>query len=298
MPATPLRIALTLDDAPSVAGRADVAPGDPSRMDRILEVLQRGQVRDCAAFVIGRMAAGEERRLARWLEAGYALGNHTFGHANADRVEPEEFLRDVERCDALLDSIGAFAQGRPRLFRYPYLRRPGHPERRRWLEDRIETLGYRIVPAGLDTFDYQFEVPLGRSVARQDAARIARVEERFLTAATRALVGDARALEAHERRSVRHVAFAHFGIVADRCLDRLVDRLRAAGATFVPLAEALEDPIYLRYRVEEAANGRVAGALVPRSLAGRIRRWAVGQSMRLGLFAQREYGPLRPHLAE
>lgn len=298
MPATPLRIALTLDDAPSVAGRADAASVDPSRMDRILAVLQRGQVRDCAAFVIGRTAIGEERRLGRWLEAGYALGNHTFCHANADQVEAEEFLRDIERCDAVLDSVGAFAQGRPRLFRYPYLRRPTDPARRRWLEDRVEGLGYRIVPAGLDTFDYQFEVPLGRIVARQDAARIARVEQRFLSAATRALVSDARALEAHERRSVRHVAFAHFGIVADRCLERLVDRLRDAGVTFVPIAEALEDPIYLRYRVEVAANGRLAGALVPRSLCGRVRRWAVGQSMRVGLFAQREYGPLRPHLAE
>jgi peptidoglycan/xylan/chitin deacetylase (PgdA/CDA1 family) len=77
-----LRIAFTIDDAPTVAD----AQVDASRMDGIRVCLQHLKLDHCVAFVVGREAQGNEDVLRRWLDCGYELGNHSLSSRKSERA--------------------------------------------------------------------------------------------------------------------------------------------------------------------------------------------------------------------
>ena len=69
MPQEPVRLALTCDDAPTVLASESSFGADPTRMDTIRDALREFDIPHCVAFVVGRVANGEERRLKGWLDA-------------------------------------------------------------------------------------------------------------------------------------------------------------------------------------------------------------------------------------
>jgi peptidoglycan/xylan/chitin deacetylase (PgdA/CDA1 family) len=298
-------LAFTLDDAPSVQ-----EPGvsfEAARMDRCREILTRRGVAHCVAFVVGARALGHERALERWLMAGFELGNHTHVHEPASRQSAERFAESLARCDELLQRVGAFAGGGPKWFRFPHLDRGRDPAHRRQLALECEQLGYRIAPATIDLFDYPYEAPLVLATSRRNERDVARVEQRFLrtclhqieaAAATfggiaPALRGGAMSITA-EARAVRHVAFAHFGPIAERNLDAVLDLLRAHAFELCSLSAALDHPVYRSFEGDFARNGLVIPA-ARRDLRSRIRRGLAIATWRLGSFDRGRYGPLRPY---
>src|SRR5690242_13902551 len=114
-----MQVALTLDDAPSIAASAPIR-FDASRMDAVRERLLQAGVPSCVAFVIGELTVGHEAVLQRWLASGYALGNHSDDHRSASEVGPGQLLDSVKRCDERLRSLGAFSPDRPCFFRFPF----------------------------------------------------------------------------------------------------------------------------------------------------------------------------------
>jgi peptidoglycan/xylan/chitin deacetylase (PgdA/CDA1 family) len=289
-----LAIALTIDDAPSIAASGPLA-FDAGRMDATRRALQDAGVRSCVAFVIGAHARGHEKLLGRWLDAGYELGNHSDDHAYASRTGFHAFTASVERCDALLREVGAFDGGRPRYFRFPYGDRGASPSRRGALLEAVENLGYQLAEVSIQTYDHCYEARFALALANHDDARARAVTERYLD---RALASVHRASRLAGRRfgpDHEHVMAMHFGPVTERTLPALLARLSTC-ARLVPLERALACPAYLRDASDLAANGVIAERLGGRADPA-LRRLA-RIARRAGLFEQDALGPLWPHFSD
>jgi peptidoglycan/xylan/chitin deacetylase (PgdA/CDA1 family) len=95
-------VALTFDDGPT-----------PDLTPRVLEVLARYDV-VASFFAIGALVEQHPELLVRAHEAGHEVGNHTYHHVGAERMDRDEVLATVERgADAVADVLGH----RPRWFR-------------------------------------------------------------------------------------------------------------------------------------------------------------------------------------
>ena len=264
-------------------------------MDVLRQVLQEAGISHCVAFVIGARARGREAVLERWLAAGYELGNHSFDHLRASRSEPGRFLDSVARCDALLAGVGAFDAGRRRWFRYPFLDRGGDPGARQSLAAGIRDLGYTPAHASVDLYDHRYEAPLAAAESVGDAARAARVVARYQEVAWRSVRFGAERSRSHAGRPVPLIPFFHFGAVSERGLAGFLERMRAAGSVWCPLAEAVADPLHREFDAAYERRGLVVrGHATP--VRVRVARGLARLSERIGCFGQRRYGPRWPYL--
>jgi len=288
-----MRLALTLDDAPSIAESG--VPADPAIMDAIRETLKSNGVRHCVAFVIGRVAMGHEGTLERWLADGYELGNHTFEHPRAGRVDVATFIDSVRRCDELLERIGAFQPGKPRWFRFPYLSRGRDRTARDEIHAACEGLGYRIAHASADFHDDRFEQPLERAKRAGDGAAVATVGNRYEQVALGSLRHAANRMLRTQGRIAPLVPYGHFGPITRDRLDGILASLRAARTELCTLDEAMTDPVYRSFDADRSRDGLVTSTL-PRSPLTRAVARMARLSERAGVAGQRRYGPRWPYL--
>lgn len=283
-------LALTLDDAPSVQERGVLC--DAARMDRCREILTRRAVPHCVAFVVGARALGQEQALERWLDAGFELGNHTHAHEPASRVPDDRFAESLARCDELLQRLGAFAGGRTKWFRFPHLDRGRDPAHRARLVVECEKLGYRVAPATIDFFDYPYEAPLAAAMSRRNQGDVGHVEKRFLRTCVKK-IDAAVAAFTDQSPALPHVGYAHFGPIAERNLDAMLDLLRSRQFELCSLSSALAHPVYVDFAADLTRTGLVIPR-TPRDLRSGLRRRLMIAAERLAWFDRRRYGPLRP----
>lgn len=97
-------IYLTFDDGP--AG---------SYTDQILEVLADNGAK-ATFFQLGENAAADPARSQAVLEAGHALGNHTWSHPDLTQLSRAEVDEEISKAQTLLESHGAEVN----CFRPPY----------------------------------------------------------------------------------------------------------------------------------------------------------------------------------
>lgn len=280
-------VALSIDDAPSVAGAGERF--DPGRMDAIREQLRARELRHCVAFVIGESARGHEAALERWLAEGFELGNHGQLHVPASGQTPAEFAASVRACDALLEGVGAFAAGAPRYLRMPFGDRGRDAEHRAALARVCDDLGYALADVSVNLYDWCYEAPLTRAVARGDEDAVARILDRFLRSARREL--DTAGRRPPEPGWV-DVAACHFGEVSRRALGSLLDG-GAGRVAWRALDEALARPGYRSRMADLDANGILADRLA-RGIGRRPLRRAARLLRRLDWLQERRLGPVAP----
>lgn len=293
---SPLRLALTCDDAPTILGVPGLIAPDARRLDAVRMALKDRGVASCVAFVIGRVATDGVDALQRWLDAGYELGNHTFDHLAAGSVEPASFLDNVAACDRLLESLGGFADGRLRYFRFPFLDRGSNPESRRRIAAGLRDMNYVTVPGTVDFNDHLYEAPLARAAASGNAARISAVEERYLRAARRCLSHHAAWAGGGAAEPLIHIGLFHAGPISSRVLPRLLGNLSASRVEWCAVADALNHPVYRGFEADTNQTGLISYGFRPRSPAARVARKLARASYRWGIASQQRCGPLWPHL--
>lgn len=95
---------LTFDDGPS-----------PEYTPRVLDLLAEHDAR-ASFFLVGVLAERSPDLVQRIVDAGHALGNHSWNHARFDQIDLKTQIEQIERCDEVLAPF----DGRARhLFRPP-----------------------------------------------------------------------------------------------------------------------------------------------------------------------------------
>ncbi|MCV4230425.1 polysaccharide deacetylase family protein [Virgibacillus sp. LDC1] len=128
------QIALTFDDVP-----------DPRFTGKVLDVLKEYQVK-ATFFAVGERAKKRPDLAKRIHEEGHAIGNHSYNHAQLNKLSLDKFKSQIERTNTILKSLTGVD---PRLIRPPY--GDINEEQLQWARKN----GYKVVNWNVDSLDWK-----------------------------------------------------------------------------------------------------------------------------------------------
>lgn len=284
--ATPLQaqareLAVTFDDLPMVS--ATIVPVEVQEIltRQLLTSITLHQV-PATGFVnenklLAPDGAPDPRRvglLERWVEAGLALGNHTYSHPDLHRTPLVEFERDLIRGEAVTRSLLLTRGKSIRYFRHPFLHTGRSLAVRDSLMEFLDGHGYEIAPVTIDNSDYVFARAYDLARARGETVLADRVAESFLNYMDAVVMFWERQADAIIGRPIPQILLLHANALNARTFDALATRLTARGYRFVTLDLALRDPAYL-------SEDRYAGS----AGISWLHRWAITKGTPPPVFA-------------
>ena len=243
------QIAITIDDLPAASAHSMNGTEINKMTAKLLAALQKekapavGFVNERKLYKLGEV---DERikALNQWLDAGFELGNHTFGHTSLNNVTLQAWEEDVIRGETVTRILLAQHHMKMRYLRHPYLDTGRDLETRRNAEAFLAARGYRIAPVTMDAWDWQFAVVYEDARKRGDAAL-----QQQIVAAYLAYTGQV--FDYYEKLSLdlfgyepRQILLLHGSWMEAEHIGELLEMLRKRGYEFITLHDALEDAAY------------------------------------------------------
>lgn len=256
-------VAVTFDDLPYQASAEALCDRAQARaMTRAFVDMLRPLETRATVFVNEGKVCDEQRAtllpelLTIWLDAGLALGNHTFSHINIHRNSAEAYLADVDR-GALISRPLLESRGQALVwFRHPYLFTGETPEKKAAIAEGLAARHYRVAPVTIDNNDWQFAAAYRRAEAVEDAGLMRRIGEAYVEHMGRVLEHDeAYSAELTGGREPAQVLLLHASTLNRDWYPRIHALYRDRGYRFVSLDEAMADPLYARPETYVRANG-------------------------------------------
>jgi peptidoglycan/xylan/chitin deacetylase (PgdA/CDA1 family) len=255
---TPRRVvALTIDDLPLAEDATDV-----NEMERITKKLLSslvarrvpaiGFVNERKLYVKGETDA-RINLLRMWMDAGMMLGNHTFSHADLNKLTLAEYEDEVIRGEVVTRQLMRERGFDKFYFRYPYNHTGPTKEVKEEFQAFLKSRGYEIAPFTVEHEDYIFAAAYRKAKDKKDEALARRIRAAYLAYLDTMF-------DYFERRSmqllgyeVRQIFLIHVNELNADCMDEMIARLKARGYSFVTLDEALQDKAY-RLRDDYVGN--------------------------------------------
>jgi peptidoglycan/xylan/chitin deacetylase (PgdA/CDA1 family) len=183
--------------------------------------------------------------LREWVTAGNPLGNHTRTHPDLYKTTVDAYLADLDANEPLLREMAGGADERTwRVFRYPFLQEGTDKASRARLRQQLVARGYRIAEVTIDFYDWAYNEPYARCVARNDLRGISALKASYLAYATAALQWSDAAARELVGRPIEQILLLHIGAFDAELLDELLSLYERQGVHFVSLEKALADPVY------------------------------------------------------
>lgn len=251
------RIAVTIDDLPW-ARLDEIQPADlQARHQALLGQLKQanvpvvGFVNENKLEVDGVVQPQRVQMLRDWLDAGYALGNHTWSHMDLNAEGVEAFQQDFLRGERVLRPLLAERGQVPLWMRHPYLRAGRTAEDRARMDVFFAEHGYRIAPVTVDNGEWVWAFAYA-NVLNEQADTPAR--EAVLRQLRRGYVPYMlNKLDYYEAQSVALLGYAlpqvwlmHANELNAATFAELVAATQRRGYRFVSLDEAMQDAAYAR----------------------------------------------------
>jgi peptidoglycan/xylan/chitin deacetylase (PgdA/CDA1 family) len=249
--ATPDRqIAITIDDLPAAASNTMTAAEITSMTTKLLTTLQQQKV-PVVGFVNERKlfqkwGEVDERikALNMWLDDGFDLGNHTYGHTSLNQAGLKDFEESVVRGETITSILLAQHSKKMRYFRHPFLDTGRDLETRREAEEFLIGRGYRIAPVTMDAWDWNFAGVYDDAKKRGDTALQQEIVSAYLS--YHAAVFDY--FEKFSKNLVgyepKQIILLHANNLEAEHIGELLDMLRKRGYRFITLDDALSDSVY------------------------------------------------------
>ncbi len=271
------RITVTIDDLPWQ--RMATTSPDALRMRHaaLLQQLLRGNV-PVVGFVnedkleVDSVVQPERTAmLVAWLDAGYLLGNHTYGHVDAHVVGIAAFEDAILRGERVLRPMLAKRGQTPQWFRHPYLRAGRSAEDKAAITAFLIAHGYRVAPVTVDNGEWVWAFAYARVLDTQaDTPERAAVLERLRLGYVPYMLNK---LDYYERQSQALLGYAlpqilllHANELNAEAYAELIAGVKRRGYRFVTLDEAMRDPAYTR---EDGYHGRYGPSW--------LHRWAMAE---------------------
>ena len=159
------------------------------------------------------------------MSAGGHLGNHTFSHPHPASMSVEQYLAEVDANEALLRDLVGDSPEQTRswkVFRYPFLEEGTDLPSRAAIRAGLATRGYRIAQVTMDFYDWAYNGPYARCLAKGDEDSIAALKQDFIDhAAANLRWADAAAREL-VGRPVPQILLLHVGAFDAVMMDELL----------------------------------------------------------------------------
>lgn len=285
------RIALTIDDLPWQRLGERAEPELATQHAQLIAALKRadvpvvGFVNEAKLEVDGQVQPARVQMLRDWRDAGFELGNHTFGHVDLHAMTLEAYEQDILRGEATLRPLLAETGQVPRWFRHPYLHAGQSPQTRAALAAFLQQHGYQIAPVTIDNSEWiwAFAYDHVRDTETDPAKRKAQLQQLRRGYVPYML----NKLDYYEQRSQQllgrlpsQVWLMHANALNADTVDELVAATRRRGYRFISLETALQDPAYQH---EDGYNGGAG--------MGWIQRWAMAEKVPKAFYADEPMVP-------
>jgi peptidoglycan/xylan/chitin deacetylase (PgdA/CDA1 family) len=242
------RVAITIDDL-----GASHASSDPALSEAMIASLRRY---DAPAAIFANCQNLKSETLLMWKAAGATIGNHTKSHLSIDDGDgpgaPEAWRSGVASCHQQLTQI----LGEPdHYFRFPYLRYGKTDERRREAAAELASLGYRVAHVTAATSEWLIADFYDAARANDDTQLAHDVVVRYVAHMVEALDTAERMSKEKLGRDIPQITLLHVNRLAADHLGDVLRALRDRDWEFIPLAEAMADPVYSRADAYTGKNG-------------------------------------------
>ena len=244
------RIAITIDDLPAGAANSMPAAAITTMTKQLLATLREQKI-PVVGFVNERKLYfkwGEvDERIAAlnmWLDAGFELGNHTFGHTSLNRASLKEFEDSVVQGESVTRLLLAQHNMKLRYFRHPYLDTGRDLQTRREAEGFLVQRGYRIAPVTLDAWDWMFATVYDDAKKRGDAPLQLEVVRSYLSYTTEVFSYFEKLSRDLVGYEPNQILLMHANQLEAEHIGDVLDLIRKRGYRFTTLESALGDSVY------------------------------------------------------
>ena len=269
----PLRqIAVTIDDLPWAtlgdATPATIAQHHPRLIAAMTEagIPLIGFVNEGKLVSGGKVDTARVHLLKDWVDAGFDLGNHSYGHSDLHEVGLEAYESDILRGEVFLRPLLAERNKKPEWFRHPYLRAGRTLEDKAALHAFLAEHGYRVAPVTVDTSDWVWATAYRKAIAAGDSASMTRLRDEYVPYMVSKV-------DYFEDQSILllgynlpQILLMHANEINADTFGPLIAAIRARGYEFIDLGTAMKDPAYQR---RDAYLGKWGPSW--------IHRWATGE---------------------
>ncbi len=238
------KVAITIDDLPT-AGALPAGVTWEGVATKMIAAFKKHKVPEVYAFInAGKVTSTNDafEVLRLWKSAGYPFANHTFLHEDIENTSVEEFQSAIQKNEPMLKRLSRTANWR--YFRYPFLREGSTKEKRNSIRRFLKKRGYSIAQVTIDFEDWSWNSPYARCKDKSDTKTIGWLEKTYLQNATDMLDRAETLSKALFKREVSHILLIHIGGFDAEMLDSLLTAYEKKGVEFIPLSEAVLDPIY------------------------------------------------------
>lgn len=222
-------IALTIDDLPFVGEYRNF------HLNMMMETMLKQDV-PAVGFIIG----GEVRKdnweiLQKFRDAGFALGNHTFSHANLNKLQPEDYIADIRKADKKLKPVLT----EPKYFRYPYLAMSSGDKRNKIL-CYLAKKNYQVAPITIDSKDFVFNQRLLSVPEIDRRAYLSEMKPFYLDFIWQQTLKAEEHSQYHHNPEQGQILLIHANLLNAYVLPDIINMYKEQGYEFVSLDSALK----------------------------------------------------------
>lgn len=239
-------VAITIDDLP-----LNGAQFEPVRLrkmtDNFLAAIKKHQI-PAVGFVNERLLYHNNEADARiailksWLDGGVELGNHNFSHLGFANAKLADYEDDFVRGDAVTRLL--MRPNKPRYFRHPFLQMGKTAADEKAFEDFAAARGYKMAPVTVDVLDWMINAAHAKARASNDEAMVKQVGEEYVKFAAQRFDYSEQVAQELFGRPIKHIVLMHANELTAENLDAMAVLLKSKGYKFIPVEEALQDPVY------------------------------------------------------
>jgi peptidoglycan-N-acetylglucosamine deacetylase len=244
------RIAITIDDLPAASANSMNAATITAMTKQLLATLREEKI-PVVGFVNERKlyfkwSEVNERiaSLDMWLDGGFELGNHTYGHTSLNGAGLKEFENSVIQGENVTRLLMAQHNMKLRYFRHPYLDTGRDLQTRREAEAFLVERGYQIAPVTLDAWDWMFAVVYEDAKKRGDTTLQQEVVKGYLAYASEVFMYFEKLSRDLMGYEPGQILLLHANQLEAEHIGELLGLIRKRGYRFVTLEDALGDSAY------------------------------------------------------
>ncbi len=227
-------IAITLDDLPFVGTDSNDSGNIQRSHDRFMKIMQSlidNQVPATGFVIAGSIGKGQWLLLEEFRKEGFGIGNHTYTHANLNRISAEKYINEIERADKKLAPI----MTQPKYFRYPYLAE-GKGHIKQDVQDYLTENQYTIAPVTIDSKDYEFNERLLHISWRARPQYLDQIKQQYLDYVWKeTLLAEKRSHNGQDKQ----ILLLHANLLNSYFLGDVIQMYKNNGYQFISLSEAL-----------------------------------------------------------
>ncbi|MCW8400027.1 polysaccharide deacetylase family protein [Legionella sp. PATHC038] len=222
-------VSITIDDLPFVGEYRNF------HLNMMIETMAKEQV-PATGFIIAREVRKDSWEILRkFRDAGFGLGNHTFSHANLNKMSTQEYIQEIKGADHILHPVLT----EPKYFRYPYLAMSSGQKK----EDILCYLAkknYQVAPITIDSKDFVFNQRLLSVPELNRRAYLEELKPFYIDFIWQQTLRAEEHSQFHRDNERSQILLIHANLLNAYVLPDIINLYKQKGYEFVTLEDALK----------------------------------------------------------